>query len=115
MATYAAIRDFLESRTPPEREGDRTSPPFPVSIGKAWDFPRAVCAVREGKAAPVPFGELEGRVCGETISLYPPGIPLIVPGERFSKEVLDYLEYSRRGLVEVVAADPSLATVRVLE
>ena len=25
--------------------------------------------------------------------IYPPGIPIIIPGERFSKEVIDQLEY----------------------
>lgn len=35
--------------------------------------------------------ETAGKICGEFISLYPPGIPLIVPGEIISKELLEYI------------------------
>lgn len=35
--------------------------------------------------------EAEGRISGAFVNLYPPGIPLVVPGERFSKEVLDII------------------------
>lgn len=32
-----------------------------------------------------------GRVCGESIAVYPPGIPALLPGERISKEIVDDL------------------------
>lgn len=33
-----------------------------------------------------------GKVCAEYIYLYPPGIPMIVPGEKISKELIEVLE-----------------------
>lgn len=41
------------------------------------------------------LAESGGRICGEFVYLYPPGIPLIVPGERIPKELPQQLEYYR--------------------
>ncbi len=45
---------------------------------------------------------------------YPPGIPVILPGERINDEVVDYLLSGlKAGMVLPDPADPSLETVRV--
>ena len=55
-----------------------------------------------------------GRVCAELIAPYPPGIPVLAPGERITEETLDALGQAREAGVRIAyAADPSLATVRV--
>ena len=39
-----------------------------------------------------------GRVCGEFAYIYPPGIPLLAPGERITKEILETLsDYIKKG------------------
>jgi len=43
------------------------------------------------KAEVVPFEQSVGRVCAEIVCPYPPGIPLLVPGERVSRETCQYL------------------------
>jgi arginine decarboxylase len=43
----------------------------------------------------VPVDELEGRVTTALITPYPPGIPLLIPGEVFNKKIVDYLKFSR--------------------
>lgn len=43
-------------------------------------------------AEEVPFSQAEGRICAERIIPYPPGVPLILPGERISKEILNSLQ-----------------------
>ncbi|WP_151703344.1 arginine/lysine/ornithine decarboxylase [Nitrincola alkalilacustris] len=43
----------------------------------------------------VSIDELEGRVTAMLVTPYPPGIPLLVPGERFNKSILRYLEFAR--------------------
>ena len=40
-------------------------------------------------AVPCPMAEAEGRVAAEFVWAYPPGVPLIVPGERITRRVLD--------------------------
>ena len=56
-----------------------------------------------------------GRIAAEQITPYPPGIPAILPGERITQEVIDYLESGvRAGMVLPDPADPSLRTIRVM-
>jgi arginine decarboxylase len=43
----------------------------------------------------VPIDQLEGRITTALITPYPPGIPLLIPGEVFNKKIVDYLKFSR--------------------
>ena len=43
----------------------------------------------------VPIDDLEGRVTSILLTPYPPGIPLLIPGERFNKTIVDYLKFAR--------------------
>ncbi len=43
----------------------------------------------------LPIQETEGLVCSEFVMCYPPGIPILAPGERITREILDYIEYAR--------------------
>lgn len=43
----------------------------------------------------VPLDKLEGRVTAVMLTPYPPGIPLLVPGEVFNKTIVDYLKFAR--------------------
>ncbi|MBN9629256.1 MAG: hypothetical protein J0I18_01370, partial [Actinobacteria bacterium] len=55
------------------------------------------------------------RICAEQLTPYPPGIPASLPGEVIVSEVVDYLRSGlAAGMVIPDAADPSLATVRVV-
>jgi lysine decarboxylase len=68
-----------------------------------------------GEAEPVPVDEAIGRVSAESIAGYPPGVPALLPGERITAEVVDYLrELTSAGARLHGAADPTLTTVRVL-
>ena len=43
----------------------------------------------------VPIDELEGRVTAVLLTPYPPGIPLLIPGEQFNKVIVNYLKFAR--------------------
>ncbi|POZ61105.1 arginine/lysine/ornithine decarboxylase [Chromobacterium alticapitis] len=43
----------------------------------------------------VPVEQLEGRVTAVLLTPYPPGIPLLIPGERFNKTIVDYLRFAQ--------------------
>ena len=43
----------------------------------------------------VSIDELEGRVTSVLLTPYPPGIPLLIPGERFNRTVVRYLQFAR--------------------
>ena len=43
----------------------------------------------------MPLEKTVGRIAGEMLMCYPPGIPILTPGERITQEILDYIEYAR--------------------
>ncbi len=43
----------------------------------------------------VPIDELEGRITAVLLTPYPPGIPLLIPGEQFNKVIVNYLKFAR--------------------
>jgi arginine/lysine/ornithine decarboxylase len=43
----------------------------------------------------VDIDQLEGRVTCAMVTPYPPGIPLLIPGERFNKPIVEYLKFAR--------------------
>ena len=43
----------------------------------------------------VEIDQLEGRITVGLVTPYPPGIPLLIPGEVFNKKIVDYLKFSR--------------------
>ena len=43
----------------------------------------------------VPIDDLEGRVTAVLLTPYPPGIPLLIPGEKFNKVIVNYLKFAR--------------------
>ncbi|WP_339767556.1 arginine/lysine/ornithine decarboxylase [uncultured Pseudosulfitobacter sp.] len=43
----------------------------------------------------VPIDDLEGRITTGLVTPYPPGIPLLIPGEVFNKNIVEYLKFNR--------------------
>ena len=65
-------------------------PPPAMKPADAYD------ALVHGAVEPVPIEKLKGRVTAVMLVPYPPGIPLIMPGERFTTaSILDYLKFAR--------------------
>jgi arginine/lysine/ornithine decarboxylase len=63
----------------------------------------------------VPVAEAVGRIAAELVSPYPPGVPVVAPGEVISQEAVDYLTTGvRAGMLVPDAADSSLETLRVV-
>ena len=40
-------------------------------------------------------GSREGRICSEFVMCYPPGIPILAPGEKITKDVIEYILYAK--------------------
>ncbi len=55
----------------------------------------AYAHIAHRKTERVPIDQLEGRITTSLLTPYPPGIPLLVPGERFNKKIVDYLRFTR--------------------
>jgi arginine/lysine/ornithine decarboxylase len=64
----------------------------------------------------IPLNEASGRVSAESIMVYPPGIPIFIPGEIISEESLRYIEANvAAGLPVQGLEDESLETIHVIK
>lgn len=64
----------------------------------------------------LPLEDTLGRVCSEFVMCYPPGIPVIAPGERITKEILDYIRYAKsKGCSMTGPEDPDIMHLNVLK
>jgi arginine decarboxylase len=55
----------------------------------------AYAHIAHRKTERVEIDHLEGRITVGLVTPYPPGIPLLIPGEVFNKKIVDYLKFSR--------------------
>ena len=53
-----------------------------IEIGTAW----------RSKTYRIPFKKSLGKISGDIICPYPPGIPLLIPGERINKDKINWIE-----------------------
>ena len=68
------------------------------------------------KKESLPIGNTAGRVCSEFVMCYPPGIPILAPGERINKEILDYIRYAKaKGCSMTGPEDPDIRRLNVLK
>ena len=111
------VRAFTAALT--ESIERRRGQPRPVS-GAGWVVhPQQRVAPREAFFSPVAtvsFAEATGRVSAELVALYPPGVPILAPGELVTDQALAVLtDAAANGIRVAYAADPSLATLQVLD
>lgn len=63
----------------------------------------------------IPLAESSDRICGELICPYPPGIPILMPGEVITQEAIDYLQQVlKSGGVITGCSDETLTTITVV-
>lgn len=85
------------------------------------DMPRPVQCMNPREAffaavRPVPLEEAAGAVSAETVAFYPPGVPLLCPGEQITAEIISYIRcYQAMGMRLSGPADGRLATIRVIQ
>ena len=64
----------------------------------------------------VPIRETVGRICGEFVMCYPPGIPILAPGEMITREIIDYTLFAKeKGCSMQGPEDGSLERLNVLK
>jgi lysine decarboxylase len=81
-------------------------------------IPPLAMAPREaalGKKLSVPLVSAAGRTCAEMVMFYPPGIPLLMPGELVTADTLDVCRQLLGAGAHPYASDPTFATIRVVE
>lgn len=117
--THATARRFIDAMAAlSEAHTGRTdqsiddAPPFCELRTETVMLPRDAYL---GATEMVEWRKASGRISAEMICPYPPGIPVIAPGEVLTDAIMDYLEQqAAKGVMVEGAADESLAEFRVV-
>lgn len=91
--------------------------PFKTELSNFFDKPKTIVLPRDAYYSPkvtIPITEAVGQICGESIMIYPPGIPLIIHGERFTKKVIDTYKFYQNQGCRIVKIESEPDMVRVL-
>ena len=64
----------------------------------------------------MPLEEGLGRICSEFVMCYPPGIPILAPGERITEAILEHIQYAKeKGCSMTGSEDLELKRINVLK
>lgn len=63
----------------------------------------------------IPMHEAVGEVSAEQFCPYPPGVPLLAPGERITQETIDAIRAARRATRVAYCSDPTLETILIVD
>ena len=106
------LRRFLDALFEADRKIEKREPAVP---DKTVFIPERVMSAREalaGKRVRTPLGGAEGEVSAGYIFAYPPGVPIVIPGERIAREsVLEIREALDSGIRVVGLEGDSVLTV----
>ena len=70
----------------------------------------------DGLGRRIGLKEAVGEISGEFVYIYPPGIPILAPGEVISRETVELiLDYKAKGLPVQGPEDESLGAIKVVE
>ena len=92
------LRDLSQSIHEMYAKGDiarLTTDMYLSDIQPAMKPSDAFAHIAHRKTERVGIDELEGRITTSLLTPYPPGIPLLIPGERFNRKIVDYLKFTR--------------------
>ena len=86
--------------------GEYIAPKVEISPQKAFYSPKVS----------LPVEETAGKISGEFVMCYPPGIPILAPGEMITQEIVEYIIYAReKGCSMQGTEDPEVKHLMVLE
>ncbi|RZT93856.1 arginine/lysine/ornithine decarboxylase [Rivibacter subsaxonicus] len=92
------LRDLCQAIHEAYAEGDiarLTTEMYLSDIHPAMKPSDAYAHIAHRQTERVAIDALEGRIATSLLTPYPPGIPLLIPGERFNKRIVDYLRFTR--------------------
>ena len=88
-------------------------------LSQEYIDPEVVASPQEAfyaESESLPLAKTSGRVCSEFVMCYPPGIPILAPGERITPDILRYITYAKaKGCSMTGPEDPDIQRLNVLK
>lgn len=108
-AVVELLANIIESQRGPSRA------PAPAATWRVQ--PEVVLTPRDAYFAPrlrLPLRKAIGRVSAEQFCPYPPGVPILAPGERVTEAVVDAIEIAGQSTRMAYCSDPTASTIEVV-
>lgn len=110
IALVHALADIEEKYHGPLRNDERDLPSLTTEM---FLSPRDVFLSSEAKK--VSIRKAAGHISAQTLTPYPPGIPILIPGERISQEICDYLSHLNAKAIRVSGQETKkLTSIKVV-
>lgn len=81
--------------------------------------PKVICAPQDAfysEKISLPLKDSVGRVCSEFVMCYPPGIPILAPGELITPQILEYIDYAKeKGCSMTGPEDMEIKNINVIK
>jgi arginine/lysine/ornithine decarboxylase len=88
-------------------------------LSQEYISPKVVMTPQESfyaKKESLPIRETKGRICSEFVMCYPPGIPILAPGEEITDRIIDYILYAKeKGCSMTGPEDENIERLNVLK
>ena len=91
--------------------------PLSVTLSNFFEKPKSVLSPRDAWYAPkrvVPLNDSVGEVSGESVMIYPPGIPLVIPGERITEATLEHYRFYLQNHCTVLSDEDEEGMITIL-
>ena len=91
--------------------------PLKIPIMDYFIRPKTVILPREAfysKKRSIPINEAIGEISGESVMIYPPGIPLVIPGERITEKVIEHYNFYMKQNCVIMNDDGNSDYIKVL-
>jgi arginine/lysine/ornithine decarboxylase len=109
-----AVRDLVDAA--PKIGGGKELPSLPPVSQLVGDYVMTPRDAFLGTTRRVDLADAAGEIAAEPVSPYPPGVPLLVPGQRVHDGHIEFLQKGlEAGMFVKGASDPSLEQLRVVE
>jgi arginine decarboxylase len=109
------VRQLVEALTQLASEAKHKNSPFYFEIPPP---PEMIVSPRDAFYSPtksVSLQAADGEIAAEMLMAYPPGIPVVLPGERITANMIDYIELlKQQGCALQGTADPKVNCIRIL-
>lgn len=105
ISSLAEIKRLYSKNTTGMFEYDYISPNVVLPPQKAFYAPKKMISIKESS----------GYISGEFVMAYPPGIPIVAPGERMTKEIIDYIMYAKdKGCLLTGTEDMNVENINIV-
>lgn len=116
QALVAALKDLAATH---QGRHNFSALPETCQAGRYPALPKQIISPRDalfGNTCRVPFADAAGKICAEIVTFYPPGIPILCPGERITQEIINYCHVLQNAGLHISGPeDYLLKTIKVVD